>query len=95
MRRVDWHFDLPLGDRCVQAELWSLEVEPGLMVYFIEHPEFFDRAGIYLENDISYAGQRRAFHFLLQMRGASGALSAVAAGRGACPRLADRRWCRC
>ena len=26
MQRVDWQFDLPLGARRVQAELWSLEI---------------------------------------------------------------------
>ena len=64
MRRVDWHFDLPLGDRYVQAALWSLEMEPGLVAYFIEQPGFFDRAGIYLENDISYPDNADRFIFL-------------------------------
>src|ERR1700690_813392 len=54
MRREDWHFDLPLGSQHVQAALWSLEVEKGLTAYFIDQPDFFDRAGIYLENDIGY-----------------------------------------
>ena len=84
MRRVDWQFDLPLGTQRVQAGLWSLEVEPGLTVYFIDQPGFFDRPGIYQENNVSYSGQCRAVHFLFQMRGESGALSAVAAGTGAC-----------
>ncbi len=64
MRRVDWQFDLPLGDRRVQATLWSLEVEKGLTAYFIQQPDFFDRAGIYLENDISYPDNAERFIFL-------------------------------
>src|SRR5580693_8065155 len=55
IRREDWRFDLPLGAQWEQGGLWSLQVEKGLTVYFVEHPAFFDRAGIYLENNISYA----------------------------------------
>src|SRR5208283_2735928 len=54
MCRVDWQFDLSLGARQVQAQLWSLEVEKGLMVYFVDQPEFYRRAGLYLENHVSY-----------------------------------------
>jgi starch synthase len=43
IRRLDWEFDLPLGAGRAQAELFSLEVEHGLAVDFIHHPEFFDR----------------------------------------------------
>src|SRR5271156_1819768 len=47
MQRVDWWFDLPLGANRVTAELFSLEVEKGLTVYFIRQPDFFDRDEIY------------------------------------------------
>src|SRR5437773_11968095 len=55
MRRADWWFNLPLGAKWEQGNLWSLEVGKNLTVYFVEHPKFFDRAGIYFENNISYA----------------------------------------
>jgi starch synthase len=64
MRRVDWEFDLPLGDRRVPAALWALESGTGLTVYFIQQPDFFDRAGLYLENDISYPDNAERFIFL-------------------------------
>src|SRR5271154_3129104 len=54
IRREDWYFNLPMGASWVQAELWSLEVEAGLVVYFVNQPGFFDRAGIYFEDNISY-----------------------------------------
>jgi starch synthase len=59
----DWQFDLPLGSRRVQAELFSLEVEKGLTVYFIQQPEFYFRAGLYLEDDINYADNAGRFVF--------------------------------
>jgi starch synthase len=55
MRKVDWHFNLPMGRSWMQAELWELDLERGLKIYFIDHPGFFDRAGIYFEDNISYA----------------------------------------
>ena len=63
LRRVDWQFDLPLGWRQVQAELWELDLEPGLKIYFIDHPGYFDRAGIYLENHVSYPDNAERFIF--------------------------------
>jgi len=63
IKREDWQFDLPLGIRRVQAELFSLEVEKGLTIYFIEQPEFYFRSGLYLENDISYADNDERFVF--------------------------------
>jgi starch synthase len=60
---VDWKFNLPLGAKWEQAGLWSLELEKRLMVYFIDHPSFFDRRGIYFENNISYADNDSRFIF--------------------------------
>jgi starch synthase len=63
MRRVDWWLELPLGLRRVQAELFSLEVEKKLMVYFIRHPGFFERSGYYQENNVSYKDNDERFIF--------------------------------
>jgi starch synthase len=63
MRRVDWKFNLPFGLKWEQGDLWSLEMEKGLTVYFVEHPGFFDRPGIYFENNISYTDNAERFIF--------------------------------
>ena len=63
IKREDWQFDLPLGTRHVQAELFSLKVEKGLSVYFVQQPEFYFRDGIYQEDDISYADNAERFIF--------------------------------
>jgi starch synthase len=63
IRRVDWNFNQPLGSKWVQADLWSLEVGENLTVYFIDHPGFFDRAGIYIEDNISYADNDARYIF--------------------------------
>jgi starch synthase len=61
--RADWQFDLPLGAKRVQAELWSLEVEKELTVYFIAQPDYYERAGLYLENNVSYTDNAERFIF--------------------------------
>ena len=63
MRRVDWKFDLPLGARHVQAELWELDRDGEAKIYFIDQPGYFHRDGIYLENHISYADNAERFIF--------------------------------
>src|SRR5271163_3199370 len=63
MRREDWKFNLPLGAKWEQGDLWSLEMEKRLTVYFVEHPGFFDRPGIYFEDNISYADNDARFIF--------------------------------
>ena len=64
IRRFDWYFNLPLGIRWVQAGLWSVEPEPGLRIFFVDCPEFFDRSGIYHERNISYPDNADRFIFL-------------------------------
>jgi starch synthase len=63
MRRVDYKFDLPLGVRHVAAELWELKRQGEARILFVDHPGYFDRAGIYLENNLSYADNAERFIF--------------------------------
>src|ERR1700677_1643787 len=63
IRREDWWFDLPLGGRRYQAELFSLSPEKNLTIYFIRQQEFYDRAGYYLENNVSYTDNAARFIF--------------------------------
>lgn len=55
MRKVDWYLDLPMGLQNVPGELWELDVVRGLKIYFIDQAGYFNRAGIYQENHVSYA----------------------------------------
>src|SRR5437588_9535891 len=51
---VNLPVDAALGIRRVQGEVWSLEPLPGLTVYFIEQPEFFQRTGLYQKDGFDY-----------------------------------------
>ena len=63
LRRVDWQFDLPLGQQQVQASLWELARDGEARVYFVEHDGYFDRAGIYLEENLCYPDNAERFIF--------------------------------
>ena len=39
--------ELPLGFERVWAEVWILEPQPGLAIYFVDQPAFYDRASLY------------------------------------------------
>ena len=63
LRRERWDFNLPLGTKWHQGGLWSCEIEENFTVYFVEQPAFFDRRGIYQEENISYADNAERFIF--------------------------------
>ena len=63
LRHVEWKFDLPLGNKRVDAALLALDVSPGLTVYFIDKPAYFDRAGIYNDGRGDFADNAERFIF--------------------------------
>lgn len=63
LQKLDWHMELPLGDKKVIAEVWTLEPAPGLTIYFIHHPEFFHRKSPYGEHDGDYPDNAGRFIF--------------------------------
>lgn len=63
LRRVEWKFDLPVGHKRVNAELFVLDVSPELKVYFVDKPEYFDRAGIYNDSRGDFADNAERFIF--------------------------------
>jgi starch synthase len=64
IRKLDWDLSLPLGSRKVRGEIWVQEPLPGLTLYFVSQPEFFNRHGIYNEGGADYADNAERFIFL-------------------------------
>jgi starch synthase len=56
--------DFPLGVRRVRGEVWMLEPEQGLRIYFVDQPEFYQRAGLYQKDGIDYPDNAERFLFL-------------------------------
>ena len=64
IQKMDWRMDLPLGSDRVQAEVWTLQPGPRFTIYFIHHPQFFQRAGgLYSENGVDYPDNAARFIF--------------------------------
>ena len=63
LKPLDLRLDLPLGLARVQGEVWTLEPEPGLTVYFIDQPGFYQRASIYQAHGVDYPDNGERFLF--------------------------------
>ncbi len=63
IKKFDWHLDMPMGSNHVHAEVWIHEPAKGFRILFINKPEYFDRAGIYEERNISYRDNPERFLF--------------------------------
>ncbi len=63
IQQVPLPLDLQLGGQHFSAHLWSTEPTPGLTVYFIEQPAFYERADIYQENGVDYPDNGARFIF--------------------------------
>jgi len=63
LRKVDWRFDVPLDGFHVPGGLWELDEASGVKIYFVEQPAYFNRSGIYFENNISYPDNAERFIF--------------------------------
>lgn len=55
--------DLPLGSQRVHAELWSLEPQSGLTLYFLDQPSLYHRAGLYQVHGVDYPDNAERFIF--------------------------------
>lgn len=63
LKKLDWRMRLPLGDREVEAEVWTLTPEPRLTLYFIKNPAFYDRKDLYQEFGIDYHDNAERYIF--------------------------------
>src|SRR3954465_6785731 len=63
LQPLPWNMDLPLGIRRQRADVWTLEHSPGVTVYFIDQPEYFDRPALYTEQGADYADNGERFIF--------------------------------
>lgn len=63
-RKLDWQLELPLGDTLESGEIWVREPQKNLTVYFVKHPGFYERAGIYNEAGQDYPDNAQRYLFL-------------------------------
>lgn len=63
LQPIDLSLDFPLGLRWVRGEVWKLETAPGLTVYFIDEPGFYQRSTLYQKDDVDYSDNAERFIF--------------------------------
>lgn len=63
LKPIDIALEFPLGVRQIRGEVWSLETTSGLTVYFIDQPDFFQRAGLYQKDGIDFSDNPDRFMF--------------------------------
>jgi starch synthase len=64
LKSAGTELDLPLGVRRVRGEVWRLDPEQGLTLYFIDQPELYQRAGLYQKDGVDYPDNAERFLFL-------------------------------
>jgi starch synthase len=63
IKPFDYWLDVPMGNGRAQASVWVLEPSPNVTVYFIDNGGYYDRAGIYGENNVEYSDNAARFIF--------------------------------
>jgi len=63
LKSTDLHLDIPLGMIRVRGEVWSLQSRPGLTLYFVDQPEFYQRSTLYSKYGVDYVDNAERFMF--------------------------------
>lgn len=53
--------DLPLGAQQIHSEIWTLEPQPGLTIYFVDQPGFYHRTALYQVHSVDYPDNAERF----------------------------------
>ena len=64
LKHLDWNLSLPLGNRQVQGEIWTLDAMERLRFYMIEQPDFYLRPSLYQHDGMDYTDNAERFIFL-------------------------------
>jgi starch synthase len=64
VRPLDLPLDIPLGLTRMRGEVWGFDPVPGLSVYFVDQPEFFQRSTLYQRFGVDYPDNAERFTFL-------------------------------
>jgi starch synthase len=63
VKRLEMPLDFPLGLARFRGEVWTLEPQPGLTVYFIDQPGFYQRPSLYQAHGVDYPDNGERFLF--------------------------------
>jgi starch synthase len=60
---MDYRLAVPVGAEWMEGRVFTLEPSPGVTLYFVDHPECFDRPGLYNEAQVDYPDNARRYIF--------------------------------
>ncbi len=63
IKPFDWNLDILLGNTHMKGGVFVHEAAPNLTIYFIDHQPFYNRAGLYNENNTDYPDNAERFIF--------------------------------
>jgi starch synthase len=63
LEKSDYQIEVPLASDPCRAGVWTHRSTKGVTTYFIERPQYFDRASLYTEGGWDYADNARRFLF--------------------------------
>lgn len=53
--------ELPLGSQRIHAEIWTLEPQPGMTIYFLDQPGFYQRTALYQVHGVDFPDNAERF----------------------------------
>ena len=65
LQRMEMPLGFPLGTQTVRGEVWSLEPLPGLTIYFVDQPGYYQREALYAKFGVDYPDNASGSFFLL------------------------------
>jgi len=87
LRRSNVELHVPLGDDLVSARVWEAHSAQGVVTYFLDIPELYDRSGLYGEGGVDFPDNARRFAAL-----ARGALELLVERGKACDIVHVHDW---
>src|SRR5688572_11882511 len=54
IQHIDFPLEIVLGHGVVRGGVWSISPNPGLTVYFVDEPGFFNRPTLYHKDGVDY-----------------------------------------
>jgi starch synthase len=64
LEELNFPLEIPLGTQRERASVWTLETQEGLNLYFVDHPDFYQRTSLYQQNGADYPDNPERFMFL-------------------------------
>src|SRR5213080_3581282 len=63
LRPLSIPLDFPLGTHRVHGDLWDFKSSPNLTIYFLDQPDFYQRATLYQRYGVDYPDNAERFIF--------------------------------